>query len=279
MPRFLKDRKNVFIVAGLLLAQLVLISLQVPLGDQPSYFKKGLFFVLSPIEKAIQATFVHASAVWNRYFYLRGVVTQNQGLRDELFHLRQENLLLRNELQKLQDKQEIERFLSSLQTSFCLASVIGVDATNIYKSVVIDKGARSGLKSNMPVLDREGYLVGRVVNPISLGTATVQLITDDSSAVGVYSEMSEVRGVLGGDAKNGRNWLKYVPATDTALIEGEELRTSGVDKIFPSGIKVGRVMSVTTDGSLFKKISVRPYADFKRLKYVAILTQTGYESY
>jgi len=273
MPRFLKDHRKTLILAGLLFGQLALVSLQVPLGDQPSYFKKSIFFLFAPLERAVNGVFEAGGRLWSRYIYLRNVETQNQAMRDELFRLRLENLFLQNEVVRLKDIQDIESVLSGTAGPFLVASVIGVDVVNLYKSIVIDKGSRDGLKSNMVVIDRNGFLVGRVVNPVSLREAMVQLITDDNSAVNVESAESAIMGQLAGDSKNGRCVLKYVLASDEKLAEGEEMVTTGYDKIYPPGLKAGRVIAIARDNSLFRKIEVRPYLNFRDLSRVAVLTR------
>lgn len=273
MPRFLKEQKKSLIFAGLLFAQLVLISIQVPLGEEPSYLEKAVFFVFAPVQRAVHGLFATTGRIWDRYIYLRRVEAQNQTLRDELFHVRQTNTLLTNALSALKETKEMETALATLQKSFLVAAVIGVDASDIYKSIIIDKGSNHGLTSNMPVLDRYGNLVGRVTTPISPREATVQLLTDDNSSIGVLSETNKVVGQLSGNAKGGRCWFKYVLATNEQLVEGEELFTSGFDKIFPPGLKVGKILSIATDNSLFKRIEVEPHLNFRELSHVAVITQ------
>ncbi len=273
MPRFLKDRKSALIFAGLLFAQLLLLSLQVPRGSAPSAFERVVFTALSPLEKAVHGLFGGAASIWGRYVYLRRVEAQNERLQDEVFHLRQENMLLRGDLDGLRDARDLAAGLTGLGEPFLVAAVITADAANPYSSIVIDRGSRDGVRPNMGVVDREGYLVGRVVPPVAAGAATVQLVTDDASAVGVRSETSLVQGILAGNSKAGNCWLRYVLATDETLAEGEALLTSGFDGIFPPGLKAGTVESVRLDGSLFKKIVVRSHLDWRRMSRVAVLTR------
>jgi len=273
MPRFLKEQKKALIFGGLLFAQLVLISIQVPLGEEPSYLEKAVFFVFAPVQRAVHGIFTATGRFWDRHIYLRRVEAQNRELRDELFHLRQTNILLANALTVLKGAKDMEEVLAFLQKSFLIASVIGTDASNVYKSIIIDKGTAHGLTSNMPVLDRNGNLVGRTAAPLSLREATVQLLTDDASSIGVLSETNKVVGQLSGDAKSGTCRFKYVLATNDQLVEDEELVTSGFDKIFPPGLKVGRIVSIATDSSLFKKIEVKPHLNFSDLSQVAVIIQ------
>jgi rod shape-determining protein MreC len=274
MPRFLKDRKRTLIFAGLLFAQLILVSLQVPRGTAPSYFERSVFILVSPLQKAVHAVFGSAASAWERYVALRRVEGQNERLQDEVFRLRQENMVLRNDLQGFRDARELASGLSSLGEPFLVASVIGADAADIFKSIIIDRGAASGIRPNMAVVDQAGCLVGRVVGPIGPGSASVQLLTDSNSAVSVRSETSLVQGVLTGDGKGATCWLRYVLATNESLVEGEELLTSGFDKIFPARLKTGTVLRVAMDGSLFKRVAVRSHLDWSRMAKVAVLTRT-----
>jgi rod shape-determining protein MreC len=274
MPRFLKERKNALIFAGLLFVQLLLLSLQVPRGSAPSAFERVVFTLAAPLQKAVQGLFRGAAAMWNRYLDLRRVEAQNERLHDEVFHLRQENLVLRNDLAEFRDARDVSAGLSGLGEPFLVAAVISVDAANPFNSIVIDRGSGGGIRPNMAVVDRSGCVVGRIIPPISPGTATVQLVTDDNSAVSVRSETSLVQGVLAGSSRGGTGWLRYVLATDDRLAEGEELLTSGFDRIFPPGLRAGTVVSVTPDGSLFKRIVVRTHLDWSRMSRVAVLTRT-----
>jgi len=273
MPRFLKEQKKALIFAGLLFAQLILVSIQVPLGEEPSYLEKAIFFVFAPVQRAVHGLFTATGRVWDRYVYLRRVEAQNQALRDELFHLRQTDTLLKNALAAVAGTKAMEDALAFLRKSFLAASVIGTDASNVYKSIIIDRGTSDGLTVNMPVVDRHGNLVGRTVAPLALHEGTVQLLTDEDSSIGILSETNKVVGQLAGDAKRGTCWFKYVLATNDQLAEGEELVTSGFDKIFPPGLKVGRILSIAADSSLFKAIKVKPYLNFSDLGQVAVITQ------
>ena len=275
MPLFLKIKKKPIILFSLIFLQLVLISFQVPLGDEQTYFEKFIFFVFSPVQHGIISFFQKIGNFWNNYFYLRNVQDQNQKMRKELLALREENNLLRYSLQNYKSEKEIEDRLSEIHRSFLVATVIGVDARNISKSVVVNKGTSNGVKKNMVVLDKYGNLVGRVIGPISLKEASVQLITDNESGVSVLPQDKSAVGVLVGDGK-GSCFLKYVLATQE-ISEGEEVITSGFDGIFFFGIKVGKVVRVTSDTSLFKRIVVRPYFNFGELDHVAILTASSKE--
>jgi len=269
MPLFLKEKKSLIVLIALILFQLVLISLQAPLGQEQNYFEKAIFTIFSPIQHGTVSFVRKIGNLWRNYFYLHNVESHNQKLREEIFILQQENNLLQNALRRFKGEKEIQDNLKAIHENILVAQVIGLDASNYFKSLVIDKGSLDGLKKNMVVLDGKGHLVGRTIGPISLKEATVQLITDTESGISVFTE-ERVMGVLTGDAR-GRCSLKYILATAIGISMGEEVVTSGLDGIFPSGIKVGKIISTTESDPLFKGVKVQPHFDFRQLYQVAVV--------
>ncbi len=276
MPLFFKERKSLTVLTALIFFQLILISTQVPLGYGENYFEKAVFSVFSPIQHGIVSLFRSIGEFWENYFYLQNVQSQNRKMKDEMFFLRQENNLLRNALENLRSAKEIEESLLRLHENILVAQVIGFDASNFYKSAVINKGSLDGLKKDMIVLDKNGSLVGRIINPVALKESRVQLITDNESGVGVFSQSKEVMGILSGDDK-GYCFLEYIHVTTEGIYEGEDIITSGKDGLFPSGIKVGKIVSITTSTSLFKQVKVKPYFDIRDLDQVAVIMRDPME--
>ncbi len=276
MLLFLKERKSLVVLTALIFFQLILISTQVPLGYGENYFEKAVFSVFSPVQHGILSLFRSIGEFWENYFYLQNVQSQNRKMKDEMFFLRQENNLLRNALENLRSAKEIEESLLRLHENILVAQVIGFDASNFYKSAVINKGSLDGLKKDMIVLDKNGSLVGRIISPIALKESRVQLITDNESGVSVFSQSKEVMGILSGDDK-GYCFLEYIHVTTEDIYEGEDIITSGKDGLFPSGIKVGKIVSITTSTSLFKQVKVEPYFDIRDLDQVAVIMRDPME--
>ncbi len=266
----MREKHKLLFFISLIFFHLVLISLQVPRGGQPTFFERALFAVSAPLEHAFVSFFQKTTELWNKYIYLRQVAEQNQKMREELFCSRQENFFLRQTIEKSRMAEETRQLLSSLSRSILVASVIGLDSGQVYKSVVLNKGSLDGVRKDMPVLDQKGRLIGRVVGPVALKESRVQLITDEACGVGVLTERHRVVGVLEGDGK-GKCRLKYVLKTSPDVAVGEEVLTSGYDGIYPSGIPVGRIISISETASVFKRIEVEPYFDFSTFDRVAIL--------
>ena len=271
MPFSFRKRKNLVVLISLVFLQLILISLQVPLGERKSFLEKAIFAAFAPLQHGVEFVSGKMGNLWKDYLFLRDVRERNVKMNSEIFALEQENALLQYALKKLKNEEEIRSLLQEIRQNILPARVIGMDTGNVFKSVIINRGTLDGLKKHMVVVNRQGCLVGRIIEPISLKQAKVQLITDTDSGISVFTEKNRVPGIVNGDGR-GQCQLKYIIATDEGVEEGEQVITSGFDGIMPPGIPVGSIVSITSDKSLFKKISVKPLFSISDLDQIAIIT-------
>jgi rod shape-determining protein MreC len=269
MPFFLRLNKKLVVLICLIFFQLILVSIQVPLGSEASFFKKAVFSVFSPIKNGAHAVIRGAGNIWKGYFDLRGLHKENKRIQKEIFFLRLENRLMKSLLDGYEKKEEIQEDLESLGEKIVYSRVIGIDMTNKYKSVVINRGHLDGVEQNMIVLDKFGQCVGRIVDPVFLKEATVQLITDSESGTSVFNP-KKVPGVISGN-DDGTCLLKYIERTNRDVSEGDILTTNGFDHIYPPGIPVGKVLTVTPTEELFKHITVRPFFQIRNLDELAVI--------
>ncbi len=273
MP-FWEKRRSALVLAGLTFFHIVLISVQVPRGAEKSLFERSVFFLFSPVQRAATGIVRGAGSLWNGYFDLRRVRAENGRLRREAFFLSQDVRYLQDRLALRGSEEELRRSLAEFRDSVVAARTIGVDSANPYQSVVIDKGSLDGIAANMAVCDRFGRLVGRTIPPVSLKEAMVQLVTDKDSSVSVISAVDGLTGTMTGLSRPVCE-LRYVLASATGGQPGEELLTTGFDKIYPPGIRVGAIQSLAPDEAspVFRRIIVTPYFRFNTLDVVAVLTK------
>jgi rod shape-determining protein MreC len=266
----LKRKKSLIILIVLILFQLVLISIQVPKGEEINYLERFFFTVFSPLKQGTVSSLRGIGNLWKSYIGLHKVKGTNRRLEKEMFYLRQENTLLRGMLKTYKTEKEMKELLFDLQKNVLAARVIGMDASNIWRSLVVNKGTLDGVKKNMVVLDKQGQLVGRIIEPITFKQARVQLITDTESGVYVHPEGKDSKGILSG-LGNGRCELEYILSTDVSVELEDRLITAGSDGIYMPGILAGRVVSVERNVSLFKKIEVEPAFKIQDLDQLAII--------
>lgn len=271
-----ENRRSVLILAGLAAFNILLISIQIPRGAEKSLFERSIFFVYSPVQRAVIGAVRGLGSLWTNYFDLRGVRGENQQLKKEIFFRDQDVRFLEDRLRFFQSEAKVRESLAAFRGTIVPARVIGADSANPYQTIVLDKGSLDGIGKDMAVCDRFGNLVGRTIAPVSLKETMVQLITDKDSSVSVVSAVDRLTGSVTG--KSGAFCeLRYVLASASGGQPGEELLTTGYDKIYPAGLRVGSIRSLEKDESspIFRRIVVEPYFRFNTIDIVAVIAKAG----
>jgi rod shape-determining protein MreC len=152
------------------------------------------------------------------------------------------------------------------------AQVIGSSGSDQSRVFYIDKGKGEGLARDMAIVTAEG-IVGKI-REVFPHSAQVLAINDQSSGAGVILETTRTRGILRGNAE-GQPQIVGILA-DQRIKPGENVLTAGGDQIFPRGLPVGVVESVTNDPDRdgFINVIVKPAAHLDRLDEVLVITST-----
>ena len=210
------------------------------------------------------------------------VVGLGEGLRtrgsllDENRRLRREVEDLKLRLLQLNDVEGEARRLGAAVRhasppigSIRAVDVVYVDHASWLRTLVIFAGAGAPARENQPVLSANG-LVGRVVT-VAGPYAKVQLITDRAASVGAMVLRTRRQGIVrGGGRGSGTLELDFVPL-QADVRPGDSVQTAGIDGVYPRGIPIGTVTSVTPGGQLFHRIQLAPAVDFGSLDQVYLL--------
>jgi rod shape-determining protein MreC len=270
MTRLLLRYRRALVLPTALLLAFVLMTLQARSGNSVALFTKQILLTsISPFLRLTTKSFDLTATLWNDYVDLRRVRRDNQLLKEEIRQLQTEVGELHETALEHARLSRLLQMNSRVGTEAVVAKVIGKDATNWFRTILIDRGADRGIQRHMTVVTTEG-LVGRVVD-VTPFTARVQLITDPESGVGALIQRSRVIGVAAG-SQGGTLQIKYLPLMADVAV-GDRIITSGMGGIFPKGIPVGKVVrsSRPTNGTLFQLIEAQPHADFSRLEDVMVL--------
>jgi rod shape-determining protein MreC len=264
----IKRIKTVWI--GVILFFFGLFLLSSNLGKKRSWnpAEQIIVEIVSPLQKLIQQTIHVTEGIWLKYFGLINVRDENRELRSEIDALRMENNQYRELLTTNRRLQKLFQFKETIDYPVLAVQVIGRDPTGWFKSVIIDKGAISGLKINMAVVNARG-VVGRLVS-VSPNYAKVLLIIDQNSAVDCIIQRSREKSILKGFTSKICK-LDYVVKTSDVVV-GDKVITSGMGRVFPKGLPVGEVIGVgSRPGELFKEIKIRPTVDFSKLEELLVI--------
>lgn len=224
--------------------------------------------IVAPFQAFMKKTVQTTEGLWLKYFGLVNTHNENIRMKKEIDALKIENSRFKELLATHQRLQSLLQFKETINQPVLAAQVIGRDPTGWFESVIIDKGKNSGLKVNMPVVNAQG-VVGRLVS-VSGSYAKVLLIIDQNSSVDCIIQRSRDNGIVKGFSSKVCE-LDYVLKTSDVIV-GDTAVTSGLGRVFPKGVPVGRVIDVEDmPGELFKSIKISPMVDFSKLEELLVI--------
>jgi rod shape-determining protein MreC len=239
--------------------------------DQRVAKPRGLVMeAVAPMQSAAARLADGGAGVIHDYLDLVGVQRENARLRAELAREETQRARLAEleaENRHLSDLLELKQ---ALALSSAAADVIGADASGLARTLGVEGGSDHDFEAGMAVLSTEG-VVGKLI-AVGPTSSRVLLINDHNSALDTFDQRSRVRGIVAGVVDDGLV-MKYVDRSEDVK-SGDTIVTSGLDGIFPRGLLVGEVTTVTREGTgLFLTVNVAPAADFRRLEQVLVVTQ------
>ena len=141
-----------------------------------------------------------------------------------------------------------------------LAKVLLDKDSPYLKSIVINRGSKSGINKGMPVVDGN-YLVGKIVE-VNYLSSRVLLLNDLNSRIPITFGKDSIQAILSGKGEK-KPVLEYLPE----LYEpygNLTVFTSGKDGVFLPGIPVGKTEMDELD------VRVRLFSDPNQLSFVTV---------
>jgi rod shape-determining protein MreC len=264
------SKKMAMIVGAIILIAVNIIVLSVN-GKRPaqtSGMGRIALTIVSPFQEAVSGTIRFTKDIWRHYFDLVSVARENDELRSLLQLAEEKNNQLREMTLSQARLRSLFGFQKHLRKKVVAAEVIGRDPSPWFKTIIINKGAREGLTRGMPVVIPDG-IVGLVTDVVRT-YAKVLLIIDPNSAVDALIQRTRARGIVKGNTM-GMLQLQYVLRKHDIQV-GDIVISSGLDGVFPKGIRIGFVNAVDRPNSgIFQQLSVTPYVDFEKLEEVLVV--------
>jgi rod shape-determining protein MreC len=253
MEGFLNRYRNITVLLLVILAQLVLLAVQVKNAQDVQLIRVWTVTAVTPLARVLEGFRGGGVGFVRNYFLLRDTTAENRRLKAELDRLKVENIFLKNELSTAERAKALQVFQQQTPSKTLAARVIGVGPGANSHMVFVDRGSLMGVQRGMAVVTPEG-IVGKVIAAYPI-TSEVLLVTDPEFAAGVISQKAQVKGTLKGQG-TPQCKVDYVPSEAT-VETGEWLYTSGDDRIFPRGFPVGPVTSARS-GQPFKQLYLEP---------------------
>ncbi|MDY0361621.1 MAG: rod shape-determining protein MreC [Desulforegulaceae bacterium] len=227
----------------------------------------GLDF-FGPVQEALSSGIGYLEKIWQSYFNLVYVSDENLKLKSDLKEFYSKETAYKEVFFENERLRSLLKFSKKIKPEYIAAEVVGRDTAKWFNTIIINRGKDSGVFVNSPVIVPEG-VVGQVIK-VSKNYSKVLLITDRMSGVDCLIQSSRGRGVVSGTG-NDLCIFKYI-LRKFDVNSGDHVITSGMDKIFPKGLRVGKVVNVKRkDSGIFQDVDIMPFVDFEKLEEVLII--------
>ena len=201
-------------------------------------------------------------------------------------HLIHENELLKFDIDRL--KADLQRLDFLDQENNQLKNLLEVKNSKKFKTeavsiiysrfdpfnqkIIIDGGQNKNFQAGQPVIDALG-LVGQISN-VFPETSEVTLLIDKRMSVPIQIQRNGLRAITNGDGQSEMILISYLPSS-VDVIQGDIIRTSGIDTIYPEGLAVAEIVEINHDSKLpFAKIICKPIASIRNHTHLLVVKPT-----
>lgn len=267
---FLSKKKNTWVKS--FLAVIILIVFFIGFNALSDSIKNIFFSISYRLEKNFWKAGETASAFFASFLDAKNLAKDNEKLKQENQNLLAEVSSLRT--LNCQNEAAVSVFGACQQDNFELlsANVIGLD--NFKDIISIDKGSDDGISENMPVINQQKVLFGKVVK-VYKNFSEVMLISNKSNVLDVkIMQNDEVKPIINGVIKGNGGlgvYLDLVPVNEE-INQGDVLVTSALEGDFPKDLLIGKITKKEkNDQKPFQQAQVEPFFNIKNTESLFVI--------
>ncbi len=241
-------------------------------------FKEIGFSVSSGTEKAVYSV---SSFIGESVAAIRELWELKAKYAELTKQLEKYELLERSSADVKRENEELRTLLKFSDTINIVnipAEIIGYDPNALYSGMIINRGAKHGIRKDMPVIAFQNgnmALVGKIVQ-VGRTASMIIPIFDYKCFIAAKTDFAKHRGIINGqgsaDSPLIMKYIKKRVADDIKV--GDKIVTSGFDdaSLFPKNIPIGFVSKIKIqDYETSLELSVDPIIDFSCLEYVFVI--------
>ena len=182
---------------------------------------------------------------------------------------------------------QLEEQLASLedlqQTGTSLVAYETINATTVMRNVdqwhdfiFINKGSKQGMKENMAVLSKEGFLIGKIISVTDF-SSKVKLIKNQDFGSKVSAIIDGKEGSIGtveGYDYTTDELVMTQVSKDVKVDKGDKVITSGLGGVYPKSLLIGYVdrIEVSKDG-LTQTLYLKGEKNYDNMDYVIVVAR------
>ena len=225
-------------------------------------------YVIRPAESVTEGTIRTIGSSARFFTTVNALTEENEALRKKNAELSFQ--LLEYNRMKAENEQlhTLAGVRSSVRMDTATGEITGETEDAFTHHLEVNLGTNAGIEPGMPVFD-EGGVLGQVFR-VRADQSEITLLSDPSVQLPVLLPRSGIRCATRSGEKDRLIELLYVPAA-ADVEEGDEVQTSGIDRVFPAHMAVGTVVRVErVAGDAFAHVTVKLAANPSVGRYVMI---------
>jgi rod shape-determining protein MreC len=266
---FRRNRSLLSKVLLFLLPVIPLLLIKAPEMPSLRIYDRIQSAIVHPIAEVFTQATKGGAYVWDHYLMLVGASKENDSLKVEVQNLEAQLLgveELRSENARLKQTLAMPE-LPALNT--VAGEIIGQDPSGESLAFFINVGRRNGVKERMPVISPQG-IVGTISRVYSNHSMLIA-VQDPSHAVDGMIARSRAQFIAEGKGLSLTGRLKYLDRSADVRV-GDLVVTSGLDQVFPKGLKIGFIIKVDRPRTgVTQNAELRPSADLSYLEEVLVV--------
>ena len=271
MRDFFRNNRGLLLLAALLLAGVAAVWTSI-LGYDP--LTGALELLSTPFRSASAVVTGWAQERYNKEFRYEQLLAENEALRQRVAELELDAIAGQDAVRENERMKDLLG-LAELRPDLLYrdAEVVRGSSSNWTSDLTIDRGSLGGVEAGDCVIDQYGHLIG-VITRADLNSSVVTTVLDPTFNAGGRVARTNEDVVVGGDFTlmlEGMTRLSFLPE-DSQLITGDQITTSGLGGVYPSGLVVGTIRSLLTEeDGLTRYAQVEPAADISGARFVYII--------
>ncbi len=227
--------------------------------------------LLSPAQKQFYSLGIGIGEKLSFFYLKKNLIEENKKLQTKVNELIKENIELKLREKEYEDLKTQLNFLEKKNYQYHLTRVIGRSLNPLNQIIILDKGAKDGLKPGLVGIIKEGFLIGKLIK-IDQNTSQLLLISDPQSriAASIQGE-NEASGVVKG--KHGFSLEMDLIPLDKKINPGDLVVTAGLEIDIPVGLIIGEVEEIKVNpGDFFQRAIIKPLVSFENLRIVTVIS-------
>jgi len=260
--------RKLFVLKYIVIFSLILVVFIVfNLTGFSGKIKNSFYSLSSSFQEILWESGNNVSDFWNGFF-------NSEKIKQEMDILLEENQELLSRLVDLEMLKKENDFLRSAieiekNNSFKLqpVRVIGKDISR--DSILINKGSKDGILSDMPVITVQKLLVGKI-SEVYENFSEVTLLTNKDFSLAVQIFEKDIYGVAKGKGFLSL-YIDLIPKEKEVVVKDIVL-TAILGGIFPEGLLIGEVLEINnSDVESFQKAIIVPFLSLEELDELLVI--------